>query len=341
MTHLHGRVFGCGAALAAAICLTSCELVNHSALENRVIEMTLPSEMPTTSAETTKTLCTTQMTQAETTVSASAETTTTTVATTTTTTVITTTATTSAAATTTATTVSTTVDAISGSMTTAATSGGVKYSPDAHGLTAEDYAFLQDTVFVGDSICSGLRVYGILPDDNVVAKGCVAARNIFEYTFDCRGKEFSAPYALSILKPRYVIFSMGMNDVNMTTPEVYCQNYDFLLKTIRSVLPDSVFFVASVTPITADTVFSSNQKIDKLNQTIREHLYGTSTGFVDVASGLKTWDGCLNPSYSGGDGVHLAPEAYYVYLNQICDQLVDTKTVGGYANGIAYGWANQ
>lgn len=322
MMHLHRRASGLGAVLAAAICLTGCGLNAPSAVEDRLEEMTLPTETTTTSAAGT--------TESEITSTSASATTTTTVTTTVSTTA------------TTVTTVSTAAFTI-GELTTATavSPAAVDLSPDAHGLTAEDYAFLHDTVFVGDSICSGLRVYGILPDDNVAAKGCVGARNIFEYTFDCRGNEFGLPYALTVLKPRYIVFSMGMNDVNMTTPDEYCQNYDFLLKTIRSVMPDTVFFVASVTPITADSTFSTNLKIDTLNQTIREHLYGTSTGFVDVASGLKTWDGSLNPAYNGGDGVHLAPEAYYVYLNQICDQLVDTKTVGGWSDGIAYGWAKK
>lgn len=316
MLHLHRCVPCLGAVLTAAICLNGCGLSDSSATEDRLEEVTLLSEeQTTTTAGTTATVTTS--TSATTTV------------TTTTTTEATTTVTTEATS-------PVTIGELPVFVTTTAV---VDTAPDAHGLTAEDYAFLHDTVFVGDSICSGLRVYGILPEDNVVAKGCVGARNIFEYTFDVRGNEFGVAYALTVLKPRYIVFSMGMNDVNMTTPDVYCQNYDFLLKTIRSVMPDSVFFVASVTPITADATFSTNQKIETLNQTLREHLYGTSTGFVDVATNLKTWDGSLNPNYNGGDGVHLAPEAYYVYLNQICDQLVDTKTVGGYADGIAYGWA--
>lgn len=323
--HLHKRALIWGAVLAAAICLTGCGPSDSSALDQRLEELTLLTEEQTTAAAGTTT------TVAATAPAAAVTTTTSATTVTTTTTVITTTETTEETA-------AVTIGELPVYFTTAA---AVDPTPDAHGLTAEDYAFLHDTVFVGDSICSGLRVYGILPEDNVVAKGCVGARNIFEYTFDCRGNEFGVAYALTVLKPRYIVFSMGMNDVNMTTPEVYCQNYDFLLKTIRSVMPDSVFFVASVTPITADTTFSTNQKIDTLNQTIREHLAGTSTGFVDVASGLKTWNGCLNPAYNGGDGVHLAPEAYYIYLNQVCDQLVDTKTVGGYADGIAYGWAKK
>ena len=325
MLHLHRCASLAGVVLAAAICLNGCGLENSSALEKHLEEITLVTETAqTAAAETTKTENTTS--SAETTSAAA----TTTVTTTTTTTATTVTTTETAAYT------------IGELPVIVTTSSVVDTTPDAHGLTAEDYAFLHDTVFVGDSICSGLRVYNILPDDNVVAKGCVGARNIFEYTFDVRGKEFGVAYALTVLKPRYIIFSMGMNDVNMTTPEVYCQNYDFLLKTIRSVMPDAVFFVASVTPITADTEFrSSNEKIDTLNQTIRDHLYGTSTGFVDVSSGLKTWNNCLNPIYNGGDGVHLAPEAYYVYLNQVCDQLVDTKRVGGWSDGIAYGWAKK
>ena len=213
--------------------------------------------------------------------------------------------------------------------------------PDAHGLTDQDYAFLSDTVFVGDSICSGLRVYKILPDDNVVAKGCVGARNIFDYTFPVRGKEFGLTYSLSLLKPKYIVFSMGMNDVNMTTPEQFCENYDFLMKTVHTLLPETKLFVASVTPIAADCTFSTNTKIEALNTAIREHLEDSDYTYVNIADGLKIWDGSLRSTYSGGDGIHLAPDAYYILLNQLCDELVDTKIVGGWKNGVAYGWAKK
>lgn len=323
MLHLHGRAFIWGAVFAAALCLSGCGAEDSSALETYLDDIVLLTE-ETTAATLTAT---------------AAETTTTTSTTTTVTTTETTTTTTTTTAT--ATGESTGPVTIGELPTGGTTVTNASEAPDAYGLTAEDYAFLSDTVFVGDSICSGLRVYGILPNDSVVAKGCVAARNIFDYTFDVRGNEFGVAYALSVLKPRYVVFSMGMNDVNMTTPETYCQNYDTLIKTIRTVLPDSMFFVSSITPITAESTFCTNERIDLFNQTMKQHLQGSSTGFVDVATGLKTWSNAMSPEYNGGDGVHLAPAAYYVCLNQLCDQLVDTRTVGGYANGIAYGWAKK
>ena len=214
-------------------------------------------------------------------------------------------------------------------------------TPDENGLTPEDYAFLSQTVFVGDSICSGLRVYNVLDAAHVLAQGSVGARNIMEYTFDLYGTEVALTYGLSTLQPKYVIFSMGMNDINMTDPAVYCQNYDALLATVHSVLPDAVLYVASITPIGAESDFSTNDKIDLYNATIRDHLAGTGYGYVDIASGMKaTGVNALDPAYSGGDGIHLMPAAYYVYLQQVCRELVRSKAVGGVAaNGIAYGSA--
>ena len=213
--------------------------------------------------------------------------------------------------------------------------------PDEHGLTPQDYAFLHDTVFVGDSICSGLRVYGILPDDNVVAKGSVGVRNIFENKFPVREREFGVSYSLYLLEPRYVVFSMGMNDIRMTTEEEYCNNYDFLMDTLHTVLPDTKFFVASITPVTADCEFTDNDRIDRYNEAMKTHLESREESYVDIASCLKMWDNTMYPEYSGGDGIHLVSSTYYIILNSLCDSLVDTRIVGGWQDGIAYGWAKK
>lgn len=319
------QIYAATAVIAAVLGLILCEAVFPGEASVQTAQIPETETVTVTAAETTAVTTTT-------TTSTTITTTTTAAATTVTTTV------TTAASTTAFTDI--TIGEIPVSTDTGTTA---KHStePDSHGLTEQDYAFLSDTVFVGDSICSGLRVYKILPDDNVVAKGCVGARNIFDYTFPVRGNEFGVSYSLSLLKPKYVVFSMGMNDVNMTTPEQFCKNYDFLLKTVHTLLPDSKLFVASVTPIAADCEFSTNAKIDALNAAISEHLEDTDYTYVDIASALKIWDGSLRAGYSGGDGIHLAPDAYYVLLNQLCDELVDTKIVGGWKNGVAYGWAKK
>ena len=206
--------------------------------------------------------------------------------------------------------------------------------------SAEYDAFLSDTVFVGDSICSGLKVYHVLPDDNCMAKGSVGARSIFDYKFDVRGNEFTLTYGLTVLQPKFVVFSMGMNDINMTTAEQYCKNYEYILDTVHSVLPDAKLFVASITPISNDITFSTNDKIDSYNQAVKEYLAGLGKGYgyVDIAPYLKNQYNGLKLEYSGGDGIHLAPTAYQAILYQVCEQLVDTGIAQGVSKGgIAYG----
>ncbi len=199
---------------------------------------------------------------------------------------------------------------------------------------AEDYgyrfsiphnAFLSETVFVGDSICSGLSAFEVLPYKKVCATGNVSANNIFTFTFNVYGEELSIKDALAALHPNYVVFSMGMNDVNMTTKEDYIENYRNLLSEIQAVLPDAKLIVASITPITVSSEFSSNDSIDEYNNAIKENLASEENWFfVDAAPLLKDEStNALKEEYNSGDGVHLSGAAYYAFLYQICSQVID------------------
>ena len=203
-----------------------------------------------------------------------------------------------------------------------------KYEIDAYGqklykFSDDDEAFLSDVTFVGDSICYGLEVYDYMPPDNVLAVGSVAARNIFDFTFDVGDAEYGIVDAVKKVQPKIVIFSMGMNDINLTTPEQYCENYMDLLDQIHAAVPSAKLYVASITPISNNIDFNNNTNIDNFNATIKQFLAdsGKGYGYVDIASYLKDqWNG-LSYDYSGGDGIHLQGHAYSAILYQICEQL--------------------
>lgn len=213
--------------------------------------------------------------------------------------------------------------------------------PDAKFTRSAEYdAFLSDTVFVGDSICSGLRVYKILPEDSVLAKGSVGARSVFDYKYPLRGTEFSLTYALTVLKPKYVVFSMGMNDIRMTTAEKYCENYGKLLDTIHAVIPEATLYVASITPISATCKFSTNAHIDSYNEAVKTYISGLNKGYryVDFTKYMKDTGNNLKANYSGNDGIHLTTIAYQAMLYGLCEALVDTGEVSGVSkDGVAYG----
>lgn len=187
-------------------------------------------------------------------------------------------------------------------------------------LTDEDNELLSRCVFVGDSICSGLKVYDILPAKQVVAQGNIAARNIFDFTFVVDGGEQSLLSALVELKPEYVVFSMGMNDVNITSQEEYVQNYNDLLAMTESFLPNAKLIVLSITPIDRTSAFTANENIDSFNKALEKSFAENEENkwlYVNVSDELKNSANALKSKYSSGDGIHLAPDAYYAILSQV------------------------
>ncbi|MBR6873563.1 MAG: hypothetical protein IKN17_08690 [Ruminococcus sp.] len=205
-----------------------------------------------------------------------------------------------------------------------------KYEINAYGQKmykfSEKYEqFVNRLTFVGDSICYGLEVYDYLPPDNVLAFGSVAARNIFDFTFDVSDVEYTITDAVKQVDPDILIFSMGMNDINLTTPEQYCENYMYLLDQVHQAVPSAKLYVASITPISNGIEFNNNTNIDLFNSTIKQYLAdsGKGYGYVDIATYLKDqWNG-LAYEYSGGDGIHLQSPAYSAILYQVCEQLCD------------------
>lgn len=229
-------------------------------------------------------------------------------------------------------------ESVSGSTddTTVTPTGGTYtiYSDEykTYSFTEKYNEFLEKCVFVGDSICSGLKAYDIIPSNRVCAVGNVAARNIFEdwVEFKVDGEKLPLLKALEKLKPEYIVFSMGMNDVNMTSEQGFCDNYEKILSQVEGILPESKLIVLSVTPITygeTGKLFTLPSNIDSFNAALKEYLDSTGKWiYADVAHEMKNTSNMLKSDYLGSpDGVHLAPDAYKAILYQLCERVVDGK----------------
>ncbi len=202
---------------------------------------------------------------------------------------------------------------------TAGTGSEIEEFYSSFDFSEEDYDFLNNCVFVGDSICSGLGHYGIIPMKNVIAQGNIAARNIFDFTFTVDGSELSLVSALVNANPRYVVFSMGINDVNITSEEEFAENYREILSTTEGFLPNAELIVVSITPIDITSTFTSNENIDNFNKVLAEMIEeNPKWHFVDATAELKNSENALKTNYSSGDGIHLSPDAYYAVLYQLC-----------------------
>ena len=189
------------------------------------------------------------------------------------------------------------------------------------GLNAAQNEFISSTVFIGDSICSGLEIYGVLPDDNVLAATSNSAHDMDSYPMTVGGGSYDYITALKMLNPKTIIFFMGMNDTYLSA-SAYCTNYTAILGKVHNALPSARLYVASITPISADCTYTTNENIDDFNTQIRSTVASLGYGYVDVATVLKGADNCLLPEYSGYDGIHFPGDAYYKVVKSACEQIV-------------------
>lgn len=204
--------------------------------------------------------------------------------------------------------------------------GGIDVSLDlppyaGYSFDESSTALLRECAFVGDSICSGLYVYGVLPRDIVVATGNVGIRSLHDYSFEVAGGSYSAIEALRVINPKYVIFSMGMNDINVTSAETYCENYLGVLAETRAVLPGAKLYVASITPISSSSNFASNDKINSYNAAVKNAVESAGYGYIDVATHLRDATGGLGSGFNGGDGIHINKAAYYSILTDVVNRV--------------------
>lgn len=200
------------------------------------------------------------------------------------------------------------------------------YTADFTPLTSSQISSLytDGIVIVGDSIASGYKVYNRLPEKQVMAVGSLGARNIHEFKVTLNGAEYAVADSINILKPKYICMSMGMNDLNIGTKEEFIQNYTNNINELLEVSPNSVFIVMAITPIAATATHSTNYTIDTYNEALKQMVDERNDipiYYVDAAQTLKNEWNSLSTSYSGGDGIHLAPTSYDTMLTYLLGAL--------------------
>lgn len=198
------------------------------------------------------------------------------------------------------------------------------YDPEADDyiLTSEEEKLAGESLFVGDSICFGFSAWGVIPGRNVYATGSVAARNLFDFEMYYLNEPAEFVPVLNEVQPEHVFLWMGMNDVNMTSSEEYCENYNKIISTALDNSSADVY-VCAITPI-RDPYFTEPGRILEFNDAIEHYIkvnFDERVRFISFGEPLKDSDGVLDEQNDGGDGIHLSKRAYYIAMHEITKQI--------------------
>jgi lysophospholipase L1-like esterase len=168
-------------------------------------------------------------------------------------------------------------------------------------------------IFIGDSITEGLCVsavttpavnFGIGNDTTLGALERMGA-----YT--------------SLARVRAVVLAIGVNDLQRRSNEEILANYQRILELIPA---QTTVVVSGVLPLGEEAlrkrVGSETHRLKNLNeQLLLLARNRAATTFVDAGPELADSSGFLRGNYHEGDGVHLSPEGYAVWVKALQEGL--------------------
>ena len=178
--------------------------------------------------------------------------------------------------------------------TQAAPSGsGLKLSGSAEAVEFTKKDYYSDSVFMGDSVISGIESYGYL--DNVVGNVNATSGKLESYVSEAMKSN-----------PSKVFIMVGHNDANYGTikEESLASNITDIVEEIHKKKSSTKVYVLSITPITTayEKRTSTNVKqsyIDKANSLIEENASSGKYTYVDVASAYKDTNGYMKTDCTG------------------------------------------
>ena len=232
-------------------------------------------------------------------------------------------ATTTKAVTTSATTVATTTETTLPETTTAATELEPEPVETSEPVSVAeptvptdfDTSFFDDALFIGDSITTGLYLYGYLDPSLVYAKLGLAPSTALDSEID--GETIDSKIKAN--NPKKIYIMLGTNSVGYADGSYLADCMGELVQHISKVSKAKVY-VLSIPPVTyyAEADYDNaltTSAINEYNSALENVISGTKAEFLDLHSVLTAPDGYYYEEYHEMDGIHFMGSTYQVMLS--------------------------
>ena len=180
-----------------------------------------------------------------------------------------------------------------------------------------DKDYFSSSLFIGDSISTGLSLYGFLDQDNVFAQQGLAPSTALDAEID--GVTLSDKIAS--FKPKKIFVMLGTNSVGYADNETLAASMNELVEKISG-LTKAKIYVISIPPITPEAEQSDENEltkkdIDDYNAKLKTAVSGSGASFIDLNSVLSNSDGYFDADYAEMDGIHFMGTTYEVMLSYL------------------------
>ena len=184
-----------------------------------------------------------------------------------------------------------------------------------------DYSkeFFAKDLFIGDSIATGFNDYSKLNSENVAASVSLTPYKAHGESITL--SDGSTGTALSYaekMQPQRIFLMMGFNGLN--SPNAMEGSFRTLVEKLEAACPDSVIYLYSITPLTANSSAATSIGVDNSDViSFNEYLKGMSAElgvvYLDIFSKMIDNAGALRSDYNEYDGMHISAPTYDLILS--------------------------
>lgn len=176
--------------------------------------------------------------------------------------------------------------------------------------------FFDNDLFIGDSISTGLYLYGFLDKFNVFAEVGLNPESAVSHQID----GVTCVEKVSAMQPRNIYIMLGTNGLAYFDGSYMANKMVELIAELEVACPTANIYVITIPPVTAAHEAEGNETMALVN------LYNTNLkdlcelggyGCIDLCTLLQDENGYLSSKYAEEDGLHFLGDAYIAMLGYV------------------------
>lgn len=187
----------------------------------------------------------------------------------------------------------------------------------------EDMAeFFKDSLFIGDSRTEGLLLYSKLPNwatfYSKVGLNVKTAQSDAFINLD--GETLTIFQALEKKKYKRIYLSLGVNELNWPSEDVFYEEYKNVVDGIAKRQPDATIYIQSIIHVSQEHSDSepleNNARVNAYNKVIKTYANGKNIKYINLNPCFDDENHAL-VAESTTDGIHMKPQYYELWVNKL------------------------
>lgn len=190
--------------------------------------------------------------------------------------------------------------------------------------TIYDTEYFDDALFIGDSISTGLSLYGFLDSSKVFALQGLAPTTALEATVNDK----TLQQTIETARPKKIFIMLGTNAVGYAETEYLVSGMEDLISSIDD-MTDANIYVLTIPPVTKEAEadeenYLTIDAITDYNTQLKAMVENTKAEIIDLNEVLSDDEGYFVDEFAEMDGIHFMGNTYKVMLSLLESKTSDT-----------------